>query len=423
MMSGSGAYSMKDVRAALKPVVREALANGGAAIGGMVAGPTGMAFGKELGAKFSRLIGSGDYETNTSVNALIRPPGGLASAAFAPDQDMVRIRRREFLTDVLAPSVAGTFTNTTYSINPGLRTTFPFLSQISDNYEEYCFDGLVFEFISSASPYVAGSALGTIVAAMEYNSSAPPFPTKYQMENSANAISTRLDKNLMYGVECAKGANAQNCYYVRNGSSVLPLTTTDLGLFQLAVAPSTSVPASSVLGELWVSYDVLLKRPVLNTGRYGLYHGVFGTGSIANPFGTTVVVQTNNGIANFRRVTSTTITYADAVPGDQWVFTWYYQGTVNAAAAPTVPGITSGSGGVTALNALANDTASFMSGGTSGGAYVTGVMTLMTVFTFTLSQPSGVITFPGTGTNYPTGSIQIEVIASYLGNSLVPGDF
>lgn len=425
LLKGSGAYDMSNIKAALKPVVREALANAGAAIGGM-SGPHGAAFGKVLGQKLSRIIGSGDYESNTSVNSLIHPPGGMASASFAPDQDVVRIRRREFLGDVLAPAVAGTFTNYPYSINPGLKATFPFLSQMAPNYEEYCFDGLVFEFISSASPYISSSALGTVIAAMEYNASGPTFSSKYQMENSAHAISTRLDKNLMYGVECAKGANAQNCYYVRTGTSVLPVTTTDLGTFQLAVAPSASVPASTVLGELWVTYDICLKRPILNTSRYGVYHLYCSDTAVlpARPLGNTVVTETNLGGASFTRASASTITFANATVGDQYLLTWWIVGGTNAAGVPTVPGITSGVGNVLSHNFLYNDLASYTAGGqASGGAYVTGVATLLVNFTFQLTASTGTITFGTTGTNWPSGAGGSEVIISYIGNNLKSGDF
>ena len=108
---------MGDIKNALKPILKEALSNGGAAIGGVLGGPAGRIFGKALGGRLSKIVGSGDYETNVSVNELIHPPGGLASSTFGSDPDVVRIRRREFLGDVVAPAVPGTFTNYTHPIS------------------------------------------------------------------------------------------------------------------------------------------------------------------------------------------------------------------------------------------------------------------------------------------------------------------
>lgn len=420
VLKGSGAYSMGEVKSALKPIIREALASGGAAIGGLSGIPSGGIFGREMGRKLSKLIGSGDYQTNTSMNELIHPPGGPASLSFGEDAHTIRIRRREFLADVLAPSVPGTFKNYVYAINAGNRSTFPFLSQLAANYEEYCFDGLVFEFISSASPYVSNTALGTVIAAMQYNAAAPTFENKYTMENSAFAVSTRIDKNLMYGVECAKGSNAQNCYYVRSGASPLPLTTTDLGNFELAVAPSVSVPASTVLGELWVTYDVVMKRPVLNESRYGLYHLHSPNASASIPLGNSGYIdqQTNFGAVNFRWASQSTLAFDDAVVGDNFLLTYAYIGSTAATGTATIAGIDSGaSTGIAAFNGFANTT------GEDAVSYVVSApvvaatsVTFNSMFTATSS--SGVIKFATTSTNWPAGTISMEVYISLMGHGL-----
>lgn len=429
---GSGAYNMEDFKRALKPVMREALAQGGAAIGGLV--PGGSSFGRELGRRLSKLIGSGDYETNTSVNELIHPPGGLASATFGEDANTIRIRRREFLTDVLAPSTAGTFKVYAYPINAGMRTTFPFLSQMAANYQEYCFDGLVFEFISSASPYVSASSLGTVIASMNYNSSEPDFPNKYTMENSSFAISTRVDKNLMYGVECAKGSNPQNCYYVRDGNSVLPLTTTDLGKFQIALATATTVPANAVLGELWVTYDVVMKRPVLSPSRYGVHHSVRSGASATNPMGTGWLAgQTSLGSNPFTLLSGSSWSFKDAIVGDVFMLTYSFTATVVNTGTFNV-GIlnaagTGGASGYVVHNGFASastaDSQSSIAGGRNGsGTYVGGVISINFSVLFTITETSGTLVMDtATNTNWPTGTCSGEAVIVNLGNGIVPADW
>jgi len=430
MISGSGAYNMQSIKSALKPILREALANGGAAIGGLSGLPGGSVFGRGLAKSLSaRIIGSGDYQTNVSVNELIKPPGGVASASFGEDATTIRLRRREFLADVLAPITPGTFTNYTYPINAGMRASFPFLSQLAANYEEYCFDGLVFEFISSASPYVSASSLGTVIASMAYNASSPSFTNKYTMENSAAAISTRIDKNLMYGVECAKGSNPQNCYYVRSGASTLPLTTTDLGNFQLAVAPASTVPASAVLGELWVTYDVVLHRPVLNNDRFGYFHNVrsgvnnttiLGTSSVSGPY--------NRGAMSMAVTTgsNTSLSFDEAVVGDMYQIDLYWISTTNLATAPVVPGFNAGgSSGCAVINTYAGtpagvltiDNQSYANGGfTTLGAYVAGVRSVYISFVVQTTATSGVIEFSSASYNLPSGSVWCEIRATMIGN-------
>lgn len=341
---GQGSYDFKNfitpMRQALKPILKEALIKGGGALGQLTNVPGGRNAGAALGKRISKLIGSGDYTTNeVSVNSLIgASKSAVPSATFGDDGTMIRVKRREFLGDVLTSGVAGAFKNYAYAINPGLASTFPFLSQLASNYEEYCFDGLVFEFITSASPYISTSALGTVIASMEYNAASPVFSSKFTMENSSAAVSTRLDKSLMYGVECASGSNAQNCYYVRAGTSTIPLTSTDLGNFQIAVAPGVGVPTASVVGELWVTYDVALKRPVLYPARVGSLSYYATACSASAPAGTAVTTTSSGRLSGATVTTASANNLAWTLPGvigDVVQLTWTYVGTANVTAAPT----------------------------------------------------------------------------------------
>lgn len=279
-IKGNGDYeSIKNsilgvVRPAIKSALETAGSTMGASLGGGFAGPSGAmagaSAGKMLAQRFSKLIGSGDYATNISEvghNSLVRYSGASEYASFSDSKTSVRLRHREYLQDVFV-GTTGVFSNTSFAINPGLSNTFPFLAQIASNFEEYHMHGLVFEFVSTTSPYNSTSAMGSVVLAMEYNANAPPYTSKPQMENSDFAVSARPDKSMIYGVECAN--NATNNYYIRTGSTSLPLTTTDLGLFN--VATLTPLATGVNLGELWVSYDVELFRPHISPARYGYAH-------------------------------------------------------------------------------------------------------------------------------------------------------
>jgi len=404
---------MKPMVSQLRPLVARGLPQAGYAIGNATGVPYGGMFGKELGARLVKIVGSGDYEMNTAVNSLFKGGGELPSASFGSDASTIRIRRREFLADLKTSSVAGEFVNYAYSINAGIRETFPFLSQLASNYEEYCFDGLVFEFVSSASPYISNTALGTVIASMQYNAASPVFTNKYTMENSAFAISARLDRNLMYGVECAKGSNPQNCYYTRTGTSTLPVTTTDLGQFQLAFAPSTTVPTNTVLGELWVTYDVVVKRPILNTNRLGFYHIYGSDSSAAAPFAaasSSTITETNTGAISFSRTSSTTLSFVDAVVGDQYMLVYTHYGTTLPGANAVDP--TFVYTGCSATLAFKGDTASLIGG--------TGGINIKTIFAvlFTASSPTGSIQLTS-ASNWATGTTNFEAVVSSMGNNVL----
>lgn len=224
------------------------------------------------GARLARLMGHGDYvETNMGQTANVPNPvkvnslmSGSPQMGTFDNHGSVRIQHREFISDLFS-TTANVFSNSSYIVNPGLSTVFPFLAQIAANYEMYRFHGLTFEFVSATSPFGATS-LGVWVMAMEYNAAAAAFTAKPQMENSDYAMSSRLDSHGMYGVECAPLTSAQVYYYVRSpvnpvGPAGTPINLVDFGLFQFAQVPG--IVAGSNMGELWVTYDVELIRPRL----------------------------------------------------------------------------------------------------------------------------------------------------------------
>lgn len=290
---GSGDYTLKDLTDKVKQIARDttraALRAGGGAAGGVVASRLGLPpslgskMGTDLGAKLSRIIGAGDYTVTNevAVNALIKgaTPSGDVNASFMGRSDGVRIRHREFIQDVTTGSTAGGFSNTALNINPGLSSITPYLASIAQNFEEYTINGMVFEYVSTTSPFNSSSAMGSIIMAMEYNPVSPAFTNKQQMENSDFAVSARFDKNMMYGVECDRFP--QNAYMVRYAAAS-NLINYDCGLLNIACAPSSTFPVNSVVGELWVSYDITLRRPRISPARYGFCHGICNTNDVTS---------------------------------------------------------------------------------------------------------------------------------------------
>jgi len=324
--------------------VKGALVNGGMLagntagnfFGGPAGGMVGGKAGRKLGARISKILGSGDYEVSADVvlNSLVKP-GASQYASFSDSTTSVRIRHREYLQDAFTGPTASVFNNTTFEVNPGLSSTFPFLAQIASNFEEYKMHGLCFEYVSMTSPYTGGTsgAMGSAIMAMEYNAAALPFTSKPQMENSDFAISARPDKSMLYGVECAD--NATNHLFVRTGVSVLPLTTTDIGLFNFGTL--TPLPANTTLGELWVTYDVELFRPRISPLRFGYFHASL-TLPISLPLGSIVsgdytvnrAIVANGSATDFIMSPSTsTLSLIGADVGDVYMITVTYVGNVS----------------------------------------------------------------------------------------------
>nr|AQU11713.1 capsid protein [Cruciviridae sp.] len=208
----------------------------------------------------SRILGMGDYKL--ARNSLMTSKGQVPF--MHSSKDGVRVRHREFLQDV---SSSVTFVNTVYDVNPGLSSCFPWLSALAQNFEEYRLEGMVFEFKSTAANLVSGTnnALGTVIMAADYNSAAPNFVNKAQMENAMWSNSTSTIEGMCMPIECAPSLNPLSNMYIRTGAvpSGQDQRMYDLCNLQIATVGSQ---AAAVIGELWVTYDVVLLKPVLDSG-------------------------------------------------------------------------------------------------------------------------------------------------------------
>lgn len=249
----------------------------------------GKDLGGKLGGAISRLVGFGDYHvvnnTLTTVGKAIDP--GQAVPSFGDLSMATRIRHREYIGDIITPSTPATFTLLAYPINPGMPQTFPWLSTLANQYQQYIFNGLVFEFVSTSSEYATGTAMGSIILATDYDSLDSNFIDKPHMENCQYSVSAKPSMNQIHTIECLPSATANKLYYTRNGATNQSgdLRLYDLGNFQVATSGLTA-PAGAVLGELWVSFDISLFKPIV-----GLFTGnsqkitAGGTINVTNAWG------------------------------------------------------------------------------------------------------------------------------------------
>lgn len=206
--------------------------------------------------------GRGTYTSNVLM-AGGRP--GLSSRTGSVDNQEIVITHKEYLQDVFGPSQSG-FTNQLIPINPGLTESFPFLSQIAANYEEYELEQLVFEFHSTVDAGNAtNGATGTIIMATNYNPDQAGFVSKEAMMQYHGGVSGRITEDVVHGVECdpRKNAGSHQKFVRTNGLSNQQLKDFDLGNFQFGIVNIPTGFKNSQIGELWVHYKVRLSKPRL----------------------------------------------------------------------------------------------------------------------------------------------------------------
>lgn len=248
---------------------------GGAMIGTKLGGPVGTyaggiagmkggeLIGQKAGNSFAQMVGFGDYQIK--VNSLMDLPMGKTMAAFGNMSNATIVRHREFVQNVIAPASPEAFSNQVISLNPGLRSVFPWLSVIAGNYQEYQFLGCVFEFRSLSSDSAATLPLGSVTIASNYDTADPAYGDKREMLNSQFCVSGKPSSFMIHPIECDPKVTFVPIKYTRNGS---PVAHTDSRLYdhcnvQVATEGLPAGTGGSVLGELWISYEVALYKPQL----------------------------------------------------------------------------------------------------------------------------------------------------------------
>lgn len=218
------------------------------------------------------VITTSKNERSTSGKKPPRAPGGkgqqptsFAAAAYssgvrsmAPRVDRsgssgsVRIKHRELVNTITgtdAFTVVGAF-----PLNPGMGSTFPWLSNQAKGWEQYRFHNLKFDYITRSSTSVSGS----VMLSPDYDAVDPPPNTEVQASANRDAIEDAPWKDMTSILNVPSMFPMGPKKFVRTNTVALTdLKTYDAGTMYVC---TVGTPAS-VLGKLWVEYDVEFYTP------------------------------------------------------------------------------------------------------------------------------------------------------------------
>lgn len=264
----------------------------GGAVGSMFGAPImGSSAGTGLGAAISKWLGSGDYSVSMNSMVSSMKASGSIPAMHTSDQTVV-VRHKEFICEVLSNTAFSV--NRSFKINPGDAVTFPWLSRIANSYQQYRFKGVVYHYVPTSGTAVGGtsSALGSVILQTSYRASDTPPTTKVEMLNEYWSTESVPSETFAHPIECNPAENPFNVLYVKGADVPVPAGDSsllyDLGTTHLAT--SGQQVAGTVLGDLWVTYEVELKKPILasNTTSHTFLYTSYANQNApttGNPFG------------------------------------------------------------------------------------------------------------------------------------------
>lgn len=172
----------------------------------------------------------------------------------------MRVKHREFIGDIAGATV---FTTGVTPINPGIFSTFPWLANLAVMFEKYQFRSLSFEYETESST----STVGKVILAIDYDANDSPPLSKQQLMSYHNASSSSVwQNNTTYADSLdIKGFGPER--FIRTGtlSANQDIKTFDLGNLFVGLQGCAN---NSIIGELYVCYDVELITPQAQFGAF-----------------------------------------------------------------------------------------------------------------------------------------------------------
>lgn len=230
-------------------------------------GPTlGSALGNLAQGGLARLFGKGDY-TGFEVerNSLVIPRHADSVPLIGTQDGMIRVRHREYLQDIIS-SIP--YVQTALVIQPTNGACFPWLTTLATVFEQYRIMGMVFEYKSLASTANnTALGLGSVMMATQYNTAIGTFANKRQILNHYFGCSTVPYRDLVHPIECKEMYDPLKLYFTRPPGVEVPNRDTRFEAFGNFMIATQGMPTNGQsIGELWVSYDIMLVKPRIQTG-------------------------------------------------------------------------------------------------------------------------------------------------------------
>jgi hypothetical protein len=144
----------------------------------------------------------------------------------------------------------------TWNINPGLSTTFPWLSLQARGWEKYKFNNLSFHYY----PRCSTSTSGSVMLSPDYDSSDIPPTSEQTASNNLGAVEDAPWKSLCLRFQ-ADLLNSIRYIRFANLPTTLDIRLSDVAQLNVITSNGTD---TSAWGKLWVEYDVTLMVPTTN---------------------------------------------------------------------------------------------------------------------------------------------------------------
>lgn len=235
--------------------------------------------GGVLSAAGTTIGGMGQYTVPWKIKANSLTSNGSVPSVHSLGDAGMRLSHRELIGPVFSSTG---FSSRTYQVNPGLDTTFPWLSGIAANFQQYELLGAVVTFKTSIPEGISTfGSLGSLMIAPVMSVSQPAATSQQMMEQTQFCAAGMPSETMVIPLECDRQSGGPGHLFVRTGTVPATGSLDSYDHAYIQVATINQPTAGVQIGQLYISYDIVLYNPTfLGQGATNNYARYVNTGTV-----------------------------------------------------------------------------------------------------------------------------------------------
>lgn len=240
------------------------------------------------------------------------------------------IRHRELMADV-STAGGGELVRNFTEVNPGLYVSFPWLSRIATRFESYTFTHLAYEYV----PMCGSTTSGCLTIGPDYDVSDYMPEDIISLSSYPNAVRTSLWQPCKMVCDPRLLTKLVKERVIRSDD----VEAIDYKLYDAACVYffTYGSTASTVVGSIWVEYEVVLRTPSMDTSVGDEASAKLVAGGVvskASPLGANPVAYNGaSGLPIIEPINDTTFKIKRA---GEFLFNWNFTGTGLDGSAPAL---------------------------------------------------------------------------------------